>query len=287
MATKKVSYMNLLKESIAEFDVTNAVDVKGPMVDPILGYDGGGELPTNKDAASVLERYYFTQDADEGVSVQEHEDNVMDEEPGAKDGTSKDSDAVSQKKDIEKAVTEADEEEAAPEEAEEAEAASEAVVKEEDEKDDDEEKEGEEEKEEEKEEEMSEAEQIENAVIEKLIGEMEQEVSENREKGDRGVGGEEAMGTGDAEKVIPDRKDATNEADVPEEGDEEKAEEVDVDKEVAEGAGADAGVGPGPMKAGKGKMGLDDEEVEEAFKIFKEEVEAEEETDIDPDKIQA
>ena len=60
MSTKKrVSYQKLLKEAIAEYDTTKTVDVKGPMLDPILSYAGGGELPTHKDAASILERYYF------------------------------------------------------------------------------------------------------------------------------------------------------------------------------------------------------------------------------------
>jgi hypothetical protein len=55
----KKTYQELLKENLSEFDTTKTVDVKGPMLDPILGYEGDGELPTYKDAASVLERYYF------------------------------------------------------------------------------------------------------------------------------------------------------------------------------------------------------------------------------------
>lgn len=68
---KRVNYMELLKESVADrgHDTTKSVDMKGPFLDPILGYDGGGELPTHKDASSILERYYFNQDADKGVSV--------------------------------------------------------------------------------------------------------------------------------------------------------------------------------------------------------------------------
>ncbi|MCK5614847.1 hypothetical protein KAR91_73980, partial [Candidatus Pacearchaeota archaeon] len=71
MGAKKVSYMNLLKEAISEFDTSKSVDIKGPMLDPILSYNGGGELPTHKDAASILERYYFQENADAGVSVSE------------------------------------------------------------------------------------------------------------------------------------------------------------------------------------------------------------------------
>ena len=70
---KRVNYMELLKESVADrgHDTTKSVDMKGPFLDPILGYDGGGELPTYKDASSILERYYFNQDADKGVNVAE------------------------------------------------------------------------------------------------------------------------------------------------------------------------------------------------------------------------
>jgi len=71
MSTKK-SYMSLLKEAIAEFDTSDNLEVKGPMLDPILSWDGGGELPIYKDAAGILERYYFNEDNDDGV-------NVMDE----------------------------------------------------------------------------------------------------------------------------------------------------------------------------------------------------------------
>jgi len=61
----KRTYQELLKENLNEFDTTKTVDVKGPMLDPILGYEGDGELPTYKDAASVLERYYFGEERKE------------------------------------------------------------------------------------------------------------------------------------------------------------------------------------------------------------------------------
>ncbi len=69
---KKKTYQEILKENLAEFDTTKTVDVKGPMLDPILGYEGDGELPTYKDAASVLERYYF------GEKRKEHEISEVD-----------------------------------------------------------------------------------------------------------------------------------------------------------------------------------------------------------------
>ena len=61
----KRTYQEMLKENLNEFDTTKTVDVKGPMLDPILGYEGDGELPTYKDAASVLERYYFGEERKE------------------------------------------------------------------------------------------------------------------------------------------------------------------------------------------------------------------------------
>ena len=64
--------MNLLKEAISEFDTSDNLEVKGPMLDPIISWDGGGEIPTYKDAASILERYYYGEEEDKGV-------NVMDE----------------------------------------------------------------------------------------------------------------------------------------------------------------------------------------------------------------
>jgi hypothetical protein len=67
--SKKKSYMSLLKEAIAEFDTSDNLEVKGPMLDPILSWDGGGEIPVYKDAASILERYYFNEDRDDGVDT--------------------------------------------------------------------------------------------------------------------------------------------------------------------------------------------------------------------------
>ena len=291
--SKKKSYINLLKESISEFDTSKQVDIKGPMLDPILGYDGGGELPTHKDAASVLERYYFNQDRDKGVVV-EHEDNVMDEFPGDKDGSSTDADVASQKKDIETAVQEQDE---APDESSEQKKEIEDAIKEQDElnaEDDDDLKDldeqdelGADDKDEDK---KADTEVVENAVIAKLIGEMEEEMAtddkdEEVSESDEGVGGEEAMGTGGREDEVPPRKDMTTESMMrklyeeveAEEAEKKEAEEkIDVDKQIAS---EDAGVGSGPIKAGKGEMGTDDDELEEAFNIFMEEVENDENND--------
>ena len=73
--SKKVSYKNLLKQAISEYDTSKTVQVKGPMLDPILSWDGDGELPVYKDAASILERYYFNENAEEPVMVQGFEED--------------------------------------------------------------------------------------------------------------------------------------------------------------------------------------------------------------------
>ena len=72
--SKKQSYMNLLKEAISEFDTSDNLEVKGPMLDPIISWDGGGEIPTYKDAASILERYYFNEDKERPIEVLGEED---------------------------------------------------------------------------------------------------------------------------------------------------------------------------------------------------------------------
>jgi len=66
--------MNLLKEAISEFDTSDNLEVKGPMLDPIISWDGGGEIPTYKDAASILERYYFNEEQDSPIRTLEEED---------------------------------------------------------------------------------------------------------------------------------------------------------------------------------------------------------------------
>jgi hypothetical protein len=302
--SKKVSYMTLLKEAIsdAEHDTSKPVDIKGPMLDPILSYSGGGELPTQKDAASILERYYFNEDADLGVTVEADEpekdekekeekveekmagdvqgdvkglaasDNEVDAVPGKDPGATK-KDIEDEIKEELAAVSEQDDE-AAEEDVEDAAKVS------------------------------TEIEALENSVIEKLIAEMEGEEEEemeeaNRVAGDRGAQGEEAMGTGNDDDQVPSRKDSTNEQDDAkpfagkETPEEEKAEKEAIKDRDAAMKESDAGVGPGPMKAGKGKLGEDEEggvgqdPMEEAFKIFKEEIEEDDVVDVKSGEVQA
>ena len=269
MSKKRVSYQNLLKEAISEFDTSKTVDVKGPMLDPILKWDGQGELPIYKDAASILERYYFDEASDKGVEVAEMEYN--------EDGTEAKTDAM---KDAEgtgtdqagtsdKATIPADKKEIAKDLAKESEMNNKDVppkkkyVDEKDEVDVDKDEKEEDEKP------SDLTEDLENAVIEKLIAEMEDEdkdedkdEKEEVKEGDmnytgdgvkpgmeaskekkssgpeedaQGAGTEQA-GTGTDAGQVPDRKDNADKMVKPKNYNE--ADEVDVEDD-AEGKEAD------------------------------------------------
>jgi hypothetical protein len=159
--------MELLKESVADrgHDTTKSVDMKGPFLDPILGYDGGGELPTHKDASSILERYYFNQDSDKGVAVTSEDASIR--QVGNDKGALKDvpEDVDKSKKDAAKA-TELKEDE---------------LFEDEDLLEDD----------------------VENAVIERLIAEMEEDdglLYEEDFKGDKAAKFHEPSGDPDKDK---------------------------------------------------------------------------------------
>jgi len=301
MSRKKVSYSNLLKEAIAEFDTSKTVDVKGPMLDPILKWDGQGELPIYKDAASILERYYFNENSDKGVEVVESEFN----EDGTEAKTASEKDAEgegteqagtskvaipAEKKEIAKDLAKEAEEVEVDDDEEEIEEKV-AIKKEQDEEVEDDEDEVE------VEESKKLTEDLENSVIEKLIAEMEEEdededeaeeveESAGPEEDAQGAGTQQA-GTGSADGQVPDRKDVADQmvkpknyneqdeeaAKVDDEGDEE--EDLDVDEKIKEIAGV--GAGPVPPMAAKAKSdnkeGDEADAYEEAFKIFKESIE--------------
>ena len=340
--SKTVSYQNLLKQAIAEYDTSKNVEVKGPMLDPILSYDGGGELPTYKDAASILERYYFNEDRDQGIELMDesdYENDTGDKGEGQKDaeGTGTQQAGTSDKanigadmkeigKDLAKEQDESDAEDAEEdeddaEEVEENEFSGKDVPKAKkyvDEQEDEGSKEDEEEDKKEDEEEVTE--DIENQVIEKLIAEMEEEdvddkdddeeddedleeaevmgytgdgpaVTNPKEKKSTGPeedaqgAGTQQAGTGDANGQVPPRKDVADsmvkpknytEQDEPpapdgEEGEDED-EELDVDKKMSEVAPAPSAVPGGPAPD---KEDSDEDDVAEAFKLFKEQIEDE------------
>jgi hypothetical protein len=316
----KKSYMSLLKEAIAEFDTSDNVEVKGPMLDPILSWDGDGELPIYKDAASILERYYFNENAEESVKTLDESDyendkgdskgKSMEDAEGAgteQAGTSKSDTIAGGKAEKEKEIAKEAEE----------------VDVDADDADDEEE-------------EVEESTDVENAIIEKLIAEMEEDLDEadltytgkgpkeempkekkatDSEEDTEGAGTEQA-GTGTAAGQIPDRKDIADklvkpknysendeidaalakleeelqleqdedddEAPAPtgDEGGDDEDKELDVDKEITE-AGPPA---PSAAPGGAPKAVEDEEEEEaysEAFSIFKEAIDDDDEKDDD------
>lgn len=296
MGTKK-NYMNLLKEAISEFDTSKTQSIKGPMLDPILSWEGDGELPTYKDAGSILERYYFNEENDAEIETLDEADYENDKggdgkgmkhaqgDAGPQAGTSDKKNIKAVKGEIEDEidkqgtkVSEADDKKADDEkEDEKADDLSEADDKKEDEKADEIE---------DADEDIKEELEMENQIIEKLIAEMEADDDA------QGAGTQQA-GTGDADKLVPDRKDeektsvkaknynedndlieaalAELEDEMADDKGEEEEEELDVDKKVNE---ADSAVPGGPSPKKKGEDYEDDEAAySEAFNLFKEAIE--------------
>ncbi len=83
--SSKVTYKSILKEAITEFDTSKMSDVKGPMLEPILSYTGDGNLETHKDAASVLERYYFQEKEPSSVNIPDTGESVEIKQPEKED----------------------------------------------------------------------------------------------------------------------------------------------------------------------------------------------------------
>jgi len=221
MTTKKVSYSTLLKEAMSDFNTVPTVDVTGPMTKQILSYKGDGELKTTSDVASILERYYFGNGNDKGVSVLGEDDRSDFPEPDRNDVDDVPDDNISKtKNDIEKAVKEADDME---DEEDEEEAATEST-------------------------DLSEAEE---AVIEKLISEMEEEE--------------------DDEEDEEDIEEGVREQEEDEDMEEEDEEEIDIDSATNE---------MGPIGNPKS---ADEDDIQEAFNIFREEIESDEDEDEDID----
>lgn len=336
MSKKRVSYQNLLKQAISEFDTSKTVDVKGPMLDPILKWEGDGELPIYKDAASILERYYFDEQADKGVEVdiQEGEANDGDSEDGTEKATDSEKDAEgagteqagtsaektmpARKSAIAKDLAKEDED-LSEKEWDDKDVPKKKKYVDEAEDAEDEKEDEEEEKEEEMEESTDMSEDIENAVIEKLIAEMEEEDDEEEsdeeeveeniktsyeddgvapgmeapkekkasgpEEDTEGAGTEQA-GTGTDAGQVPDRKDNADkmvkpknyneqeekDAGADEEADDSEEAELDVDAEVKESSAVPGG--PSPKKKGED---WNEDVYEEAFKIFQEAIEDDEE----------
>lgn len=294
--TKKVSYANLLKEALSDFtEVPKNVDTVGPFLDPILSYKGDGELPTHKDAASILERYYFQQDQDDGVTVAVEEDveTIEEEESVVKKDivtVGKDKAALpevpetvkSSKDDTEKAMAmeQAEEEMVADEEEEEAEEVEEQIVPEEpaglagDEKELPPRK-GKDAENQVKAAQLEADDSVESAVIEKLISEMEEDDEDEEEQG----GDEESVKGPVAEQEEEEEEEEKEELDVDKEmeDEEEKEEEEEVEEQAAPSA---VPGGPSPKKTGE-----DYDDVEEAFNIFKEQIEDDDVPEVDSEEV--
>ncbi len=314
MATKKVSYKNLLKQAISEFDISKTVEVKGPMLDPILSWDGDGELPVYKDAASILERYYFNEDETDQVIIddlteadynedgtesktaaEKHSKGTGTEQSGTSDASDIRGMEKDQERDIAKEAEEVldDEKDKDEDEEEMKEALDHFFSEQNDDVDDadagagaDEPKDLDVDKE--IEEGADVTEDIENAVIEKLIDEMEDidetevmtytddgvkkgmEASDEKkakgpEEDAQGTGTSQA-GTGVAAGQVPDRNDVSD--------------QIVKSKNYNEDAGVGSGPLPSAQKSASGDE--DDEDLAEAFEIFKEAIE---EDSIDDIKI--
>ncbi len=242
MSTKKVSYTKLLQEAMADFDTTKTVDVSGPMTKQIIGYKGDGELKTTSDAASILERFYFKQEDEGGVSVIGEDDRTDFAEPDRNDVSDVPDKNISKtKKDIEKAVKEGDDSDEDED--------KDKAVKEGDDSDEAEDKDKEE-----KDVNESDLSEAEEAVIEKLISEMEEDEGEDEDEEDKD------------KKIDESVKEQDEELDVDDEG-------TDTEVEVDE---------MGPVGNPKN---ADEDDLSEAYKIFREEIETDDVDDIDSDDI--
>jgi len=286
--TKKVSYANLLKEALSDYtDTPKNVDTLGPFLDPILSYKGDGELPTHKDAASILERYYFKQEQDEGVTISlDEEESVVNKDivTVGKDKAALADEPESVKKskdDTEDAMAMEQEEMDVEEEEEETEEVEEQMVPEEpaglsgDEKELPPRKgkdgEGQVEPAKLESQVVEEDDSVENAVIEKLISEMEEE------EADEEAEEEEAAPVAEQDEEAEEEK-------------EEEEEELDVDKEMEEEEEEEeeAIEEQIPIQKIAGAGGLDKEEMEEmyeSFQIFKEQIEEDDTPDISSDEV--
>jgi len=310
MSKKRVSYQNLLKTAIAEFDTSKTVDLKGPMLDPILKWDGQGELPIYKDAASILERYYFNETADKGIEVAEmeyNEDGTEAKTDAMKDaegtgteqaGTSDKATIPAAKKEIEKDLAK-EGKTSKGKRVSEKEFDGKSAVKAKKYVDEDADADADADADED--EDVNES--LENAVIEKLIAEMEdeegeedeEEVEESEVMGYTGDGvkpgmeapdekeasgpeddaqgaGTQQAGTGVDAGQVPDRKDNADMMVKPknyneqEEAGDEEEKDLDVDVEVKKGEEVKeaAGVGAGPIPPMKAKAKGDNKEGDEA-----------------------
>ena len=221
---KNNSYLDLLKEAAGtkgDFeDVGQAVDVKGPMTDGILGYRGDGEMQTHKSASQVLERYYFGKSSEDTVVSESDSQEVSESEEVTEDEEVSEGEEVQEqhpdaepdgleqmKKEIEKAVTDDKTEVSESEEVSEGSEPSEG-------------------------EEVQEGDSSEEAVLKKLISEMKDTSEQSEFTGS----GTEAAGKPQKDpeqRMTGSKEEYTTEGDDNDDDDEDSDEEdLDVDDEV-------------------------------------------------------
>jgi len=257
--SERKSYIDFLKEVAGKksedgdfTNTANVVDTSGPMTDNILGYRGNGELQTHKSASDILERYYFDKsDESHGrESISESTDDVQEsEDEGISRDTVPGESIDSMKKEIEKDLTE-DEETT----------------------DDEDEDEKDEEVEVNESQEVTEADDTEQAVIQKLISEMEE--SESVSEDEFGGAGTRAVGKPDEDPESAIKEEEEEKDDEEENGEDE--EDLNIDKKAGknkkngngngeedEEVNADKKAGKNKNKKNKNGNGEEDEEVEE------------------------
>lgn len=77
---RKVAYVDLLKEALSEYD-TKQFTYKGPLTEPIISYDGDGEMETNQNISDLLDKYYLKEKDDARDYVDLLSEDTEEQEP--------------------------------------------------------------------------------------------------------------------------------------------------------------------------------------------------------------
>jgi len=255
MKGKQKSYLDVLKEALGNqrresedyADIPDNVDVTGPFVDGIISYTGDGELKTHKDAASILERYYFKEDKEMELLDDIKKEKIIKENEDEKKNDDEDENKIplEPEEDIDDAKEDVEDE----------------LLSGGDDGD------------------ALDVTEAETRVLEKLISDMEAEVViDFDKKKEEDENENEAAGEGDGEKELKEQDEDEEEGEEEEEeiegekkekeGEEEEDEEevLDVDKEIEEAITT-------PLFPHQRKPEDLDESLEEQYTIFKEEIE--------------
>jgi len=77
---RKVAYVDLLKEALSEYD-TKQFTYKGPLTEPIISYDGDGEMETNQNMSDLLDKYYLKEKEDTRDYIDLLSEDAEEQEP--------------------------------------------------------------------------------------------------------------------------------------------------------------------------------------------------------------